>query len=75
MEMSDYVLGIHVNSRLADAREAAARRALAGPPRPWVAPAVRAVIGGAHALYRRWATVSPASALPGDRPAGARPVP
>jgi hypothetical protein len=52
--MNDYSMHLHVKSVLAEARAAAARRAMLGPERPLIAPIVRAALAGVMGRYARW---------------------
>jgi hypothetical protein len=68
MDMSDYTMHLYVKGVLAEARAAAARRALLGPERPLIAPGLRAAIAGMASLYGRWSS----AASTGSKPAAAR---
>ena len=65
MDMNDYYMHVYVKNMLSEARASAARRALAGPERPIIAPLVRAAIAGVASLYGRWSST-------GAKPAPAR---
>jgi hypothetical protein len=65
MEMNDYYMHVYVKSLLTEARASAARRALAGPERPIIAPLVRAAIASLASLSGRWSST-------GAKPATAR---
>jgi hypothetical protein len=68
MDMNDYTMHLYVKGVLAEARAAAARRALLGPERPLIAPGLRAAIAGMASLYGRWSS----AASTGSKPAAAR---
>ena len=65
MDMNDYYMHLYVKNLLAEARASAARRAMAGPERPLIAPIVRAAMAGVATLYSRWSST-------GSKPAAAR---
>jgi hypothetical protein len=64
MDMNDYYMHLYVQSVLAEARAAAAQRALRGPERPVIAPIVRAAIAGAAGLYGRWSSATSTASKP-----------
>ena len=58
MDMNDYSTHLYVKSLLAEARASAARRAMAGPERPVIAPMVRAAIASLVTRYARWSSAA-----------------
>jgi hypothetical protein len=68
MDMNEYYMDVYVKNLLAEARVAAARRAMLGPEPPLIAPLVRAAIARVAALYGRWSS----AASTGSKPTTAR---
>ena len=64
MDINEYAMELHVKRLLEEARSAAARRALLGPPVPVIRPAVTAALAGLRALYVRWSSAASAGSKP-----------
>jgi hypothetical protein len=64
MEINEYYMELYAKGLLAEARAAAARRALVGPAPPIVVPALRAAVERMRALYLRWSSAASAGSKP-----------
>lgn len=58
--MNEYYMQLDAESLLAEARAAAAQRALLGPEPAIIAPIVRAALDGLRRLYVRWSSAASA---------------